>query len=254
MAELELRGGTIEYELCRGDGPPLVFLHEGLGSVGLWRGVPAAVAAATGRTVLTYSRFGYGCSDPVALPRPVRYMHDEALTVLPQLLDALDLHRPVLVGHSDGASIALIHTGARARPVTAAALLAPHVIVEDETIAGIAAARQAYLGSDLRARLGRWHRDVDTAFWGWNDVWLSPEFRGWDVRGYLPTITEPTLILQGEADSYGTWAQVEAIRSGVSGQCDAVKLPGAGHSLHLERRDEVVAALTDFVTTPADRS
>ncbi|MQA14579.1 MAG: alpha/beta fold hydrolase [Pseudonocardiaceae bacterium] len=247
-AELELRGGTIEYELLPGGDPPLVFLHEGLGCLGLWRGLPAEVADKTGRAVLAYSRFGYGCSDPVALPRPVRYMHDEALTVLPELLDALDLHRPLLIGHSDGASIALIHAGARSRPVTALALLAPHVIVEDETVAGIASARDAYLGSDLAARLGRWHRDVDATFWGWNDVWLSPEFRGWDIRGSLPGITEPVLILQGDADSYGTWAQVEAIERGVSGPCRSVPVPGAGHALHLERRAEIVEAVTDFVS------
>lgn len=249
MAELALRGGTIEYELFPGDSPALVFLHEGLGSLGLWRGLPAEVATATGHAVVNYSRFGYGASAPASLPRPTRYMHDEALLVLPELLDALDLSRPVLVGHSDGASIALIHAGARDRAVTALALLAPHVLVEDETIAGIEAARDSYLGSDLPAKLARWHGDADATFWGWNDVWLSPEFRGWDLRDYLPAVTEPTLILQGEADSYGTWAQVEAIEKGVSGACRSVRLPGAGHGLHLERRAEVVEALGEFVTS-----
>jgi pimeloyl-ACP methyl ester carboxylesterase len=249
VAELALRGGRIEYERHPGDWPPLVFLHEGLGSVGLWRGMPAEVAAATGQAVLNYSRFGYGSSTPASLPRPTRYMHDEALGVLPELLDALELARPVLVGHSDGASIALIHAGARCRAVTALALLAPHVIVEDETIAGIEAARASYLGSDLPAKLARWHDDADATFWGWNDVWLSPEFRGWDIRDYLPAVTEPTLILQGEADTYGTWAQVDAIEKGVSGPCRSVRLPGAGHGLHLERRAEIVEALGEFVTS-----
>lgn len=252
MAELELRGGRIEYELMPGTRPPLVFLHEGLGSAELWRGVPAEVAAATGHAVCVYSRFGYGASSGVELPRPVSYMHDEALAVLPELLDALGLHLPVLIGHSDGASIAVIHAGARRRPVTALALLAPHVIVEPETVAGIEDARDAY-GTGLRERLARHHADVDTAFRGWNDVWLSPEFLSWDIREYLPPIEEPVLVVQGGADPYGTWAQVDAVEAGVHGACDVVRLDGVGHSPHLERRDDTVVALVGFVTRLSTR-
>lgn len=249
MAELALRGGTIEYELFPGDSPALVFLHEGLGSLGLWRGLPAEVATATGHAVVNYSRFGHGASAPASLPRPTRYMHDEALVVLPELLDVLELAQPVLVGHSDGASISLIHAGARDRAVTALALLAPHVIVEDETIAGIEAARDSYLSTDLPSKLARWHHDADATFWGWNDVWLSPEFRAWDIRDSLPAITEPVLIVQADADSYGTWAQVDAIEQGVSGPSRSVRLPGAGHGLHLKRRAEIVNALGGFVAS-----
>jgi pimeloyl-ACP methyl ester carboxylesterase len=220
-----------------------VFLHEGLGSAGLWRDFPGRVAEAVGRpTTLVYSRLGYGRSAPVALPRPVSYMHDEALEALPSLLDETGIDRPVLVGHSDGASIALIHAGA-GFPVDALVLLAPHVFVEDRSIAGIEAATVAYEHGDLRRRLTRHHDDVDGAFRGWNDVWLSPSFRSWDITGVLPAITCPVLVVQEQDDPYGTLAQVDAIERGVSGPVERLVLPGTGHSPHLDHPDEVIAAI-----------
>jgi pimeloyl-ACP methyl ester carboxylesterase len=220
-----------------------VFLHEGLGSAGLWRDFPGRVAEAVGRpTTLVYSRLGYGRSAPVALPRPVRYMHDEALEALPSLLDETGIDRPVLVGHSDGASIALIHAGA-GFPVDALVLLAPHVFVEDRSIAGIEAATVAYEHGDLRRRLARHHDDVDGAFRGWNDVWLSPSFRSWDITGVLPAITCPVLVVQEQDDPYGTLAQVDAIERGVSGPVERLVLPGTGHSPHLDHPDAVIAAI-----------
>lgn len=182
MAFVELGGRRVEYEQTPGDpgAPALVFLHEGLGSVGLWRGFPSAVAAATGRRALVYSRFGHGDSDPPRRPRDVGFMHEEALDVLPALLAALDVAEPVLVGHSDGASIALIHAGAHA--VGAVVAIAPHVFVEEDSLAAIRRARETYEHGDLRPRMARHHRDPDVAFYGWSDAWLDPAFRGWDIR------------------------------------------------------------------------
>ena len=176
--------------------------------------MPAALHEATGRRVVTYSRAGYGRSGPAALPRPVSYMHHEADVVLPALLDGLGIERPVLVGHSDGASIALLHAGA-GRPVAGLVLLAPHVVVEDVSVASIAAARDAYATTDLRDRLARYHDDVDATFRGWNDVWLSPAFRSWDITDRLPAIDAPVLVIQGEDDPYGTTRQVDLIAAGV---------------------------------------
>jgi pimeloyl-ACP methyl ester carboxylesterase len=229
-----------------GDEPALVLLHEGLGSVELWRAVPDALHEATGRRVVAYSRAGYGRSGPAVLPRPVSYMHDEADVVLPALLDDLAIARPVLVGHSDGASIAVLHAGA-GRPVAGLVLIAPHVVVEDVSVASIAAARDAYATTDLRDRLARYHDDVDATFRGWNDVWLSPAFRSWDITARLAAITAPVLVVQGADDPYGTTRQVDLIAAGVSGPCDVLLLPGVGHAPHLEAPAEVLAAITAFV-------
>jgi pimeloyl-ACP methyl ester carboxylesterase len=225
--------------------PPLVFLHEGLGSLGLWRSFPDDVRLGVGSpTIVVYSRHGYGRCAVVGDPRPVGYMHHEADVVLPALLERLAIERPILVGHSDGASIALLYAGAGG-PVGGLALLAPHVFVEDVSITGIEAARQAYDGTDLPARLARHHRDGEATFRGWNDVWLSPEFRTWNIEDRLPAIDCPLLLVQGTDDAYGTTAQLDAIERGVSGPVDRVVLPGVGHSPHLEApvatRDAVVA-------------
>jgi len=187
-------------------GPTLVLLHEGLGSVAQWRDVPDRLHALTGRPVLAYSRAGYGQSSPVALPRPLTYMHDEA-ALIPHV------PRPILIGHSDGASIAII-AAPTVQPV-ALVLIAPHVFVEDVSVAAIAAARDNYPA--LRPRLARYHADVDGAFWGWNRAWLDPAFRRWNIEAYLPQITAPTLIVQGDADEYGTLAQVDAIAMQLGG-------------------------------------
>jgi len=235
---------TIDVADLPGVEPAVVLLHEGLGCIAMWRDVPAALQEATGRRVVAYSRAGYGHSLPVALPRPVTYMHDEADEALPALLAQLGIEAPVLVGHSDGASIALLYR----RPVTARVVLAPHVIVEDISVASIAAARTAYETTDLRAKLARYHDDVDVAFRGWNDVWLSPEFRAWDITGRLAAITEPVLAIQGEADAYGTLRQLDLIEAGVSGPFERLVVPGIGHAPHLEAPDLVLPAIIEFLT------
>ena len=218
----------------------LVFLHEGLGSIAQWRDTPAAISAATGRPALVYSRQGYGQSSPVALPRPLTYMHDEAARI-PHVGD------PILVGHSDGASIAIIAAGEGHVKPRALVLIAPHVFVEDISVASIAAARDAYEHGDLRARLAKYHADVDGAFWGWNRAWLDPEFRRWNLEAYLPRITAPTLIVQGSADQYGTLAQVEAIERQLGGPHETLIVEGAGHAPFRDQPALVHARIAEFV-------
>ena len=236
----------LEYAWQGEPGPrALVLLHEGLGSVGLWRDFPRKLAEATGLPVFAYSRPNHGASSASApLPRPVRYMHDEAL-LLPQVLRGAGISEPVLFGHSDGASIALIH--AAREPVSGLVLVAPHVFAEELSLESIAKAREAYETGDLRARLSRWHRHVDAAFWGWNGPWLHPGFRGWNLTGCLPSIAAPALLVQGEADEYGTLAQIEAIQRGLPGRTETLLLPGAGHSPHMDREPEVLSAVSRFV-------
>ncbi|MGH9073197.1 MAG: alpha/beta fold hydrolase [Acidimicrobiales bacterium] len=226
--------------------PPIVLLHEGLGCAARWRDLPGRLGEATGARVVAYSRYGHGASEVLEGGRPPSYMHDEATVALPALRSELGLDRPVLVGHSDGASIAVVHAGSGLWPVAGLVLLAPHVLVEDASLEGIAAARTAYLETDLRARLGRWHRDADATFWGWNDVWLSPEFRAWDIRGSLAGITCPVLVVQGTADPYGTLAQVEAVERGTPAPVERLVLPGAGHAPHEERPEATIPAIVEF--------
>ena len=229
-------------------GPTLIFLHEGLGSVALWRDFPQRVADATARPALIYSRAGYGRSTLLSAARTPRYMHDEALVTLPALLDTLGIVDPILIGHSDGASIALIHAGARVRPVRALVAMAPHVFVEDLSIANIARARHDYESADLRARLSRYHLDVDSASRGWNDIWLSPAFRDWNIESYLPGIDCPLLLIQGRDDEYGTLAQLDAIECQVPGRVDRVELLDCGHSPHRDQPLATLAAITGFVS------
>jgi len=252
MPFVDVGGARIEYErIERGRTPTIVLLHEGLGSVAMWRDFPAAVARAPGHDVLAYSRQGYGRSSPLRGARPVRFMHDEALVVLPRLLDALAVSRPVLLGHSDGASIAIVHSGGSGRAVAGLVLLAPHVMVEEVTVASIAAARRAYETQDLRARLSRYHDDVDGAFRGWNDVWLAPEFRAWNVEEYLPAITCPILAIQGGRDEYGTMEQIDRIERAAR-DVEPLALPGAGHSAHRDCPAEVLGAVGRFVSSLPD--
>jgi pimeloyl-ACP methyl ester carboxylesterase len=248
MALTTVAGGRIEYERIPGarGGPTIVLLHEGLGSISMWRDFPRQVAEVTGHEVLVYSRHGYGRSAPLTAPRSLRFMHDEALIVLPELLDALEIRRPILLGHSDGGSIAIIHAGGSGREVAGLVLLAPHVMVEEISVASIAAARVAYAQGDLRARLARHHDDVDGAFRGWNDVWLLPEFRAWTIEEYLPRITCPVLAIQGEDDEYGTMEQVERIGRAIP-DAQILKLRGCGHSPHRDRAQEVLDAIRGFV-------
>lgn len=230
-------------------GPTLVFLHEGLGSVALWRDFPRRVAEATSLPALIYSRAGYGNSTTLARARTPSYMHDEALAVLPALLDALDIVEPILIGHSDGASIALIHAGSGVRPVRALVAIAPHVFVEDLSVGGIEQARLAYEGTDLRAKLARYHGDVDSAFRGWNDIWLSPAFRDWNIEAFLPGITCPLLLIQGRDDEYGTLAQLDAIERQASGPVERVELAACRHSPHRDQPEATLAAIAGFVST-----
>ncbi len=226
----------------------LVFLHEGLGCVELWRGFPARVVEATGLAAIVYSRAGYGRSSTIDRPRPVEYMHHEALAVLPRLLDELGVDDALLIGHSDGASIALLQAAAQGTRVRGLALIAPHVFVEPISLTGVAAAREAALQTDLLTRLGRYHDDVDAAFWGWNDVWLDPAFATWDIRGCLTAISAPVLVIQGEDDDYGTSAQVDAIVSDRP-ERRAVLLPNCGHSPVRDHADATVALVAEFVAT-----
>ena len=225
---------------------PIVMLHEGLGSVAMWKDFPHRIAQATGREVVAYSRAGYGRSSPAALPFGVRYMHDEALIVLPQLLDALAIEEPVLFGHSDGGSIALIHAAASGRPVAGLALMAPHLFVEDVAVASIAAAGDAWRATDLRARLARYHDDVDAAFTGWNDIWLHPDFRAWNIEGCARALNCPVLAMQGLDDEYGTLDQVRRIARAAP-HVELVELADCRHSPHRDQPDAVLAALARFV-------
>jgi pimeloyl-ACP methyl ester carboxylesterase len=242
-------GHRLDYERIDAGGrdrPTLVLLHEGLGSVAMWRDFPSRLAHATASRVVVYSRHGYGESDPLTTPRTVRYMHDEAEHVLPEFLDALAIERPILVGHSDGGSIAMIHAGGGGRGVTAIVAMAPHVMVEELSITSIAAARDAFRTTRLRRRLARYHADVDGAFLGWNDIWLSPAFRTWNIEAYLPRITCPILAIQGEDDEYGTMEQLARIAEGAP-DVRRLKLADCRHSPHRDQRDAVLDAIARFV-------
>lgn len=247
---IDIGDGQIEYgrlEYIRiGAGPQIVLLHEGLGSVAMWRDFPAALAATTGAEVIAYSRRGYGRSSGLKGPRTLDYMHVEAREVLPAFLKALDIKQPVLLGHSDGASIALIYAGS-GLPSAGIVIMAPHVFVEDVTIASIAAAKEAYRTTDLRQRLGRYHGSPDDAFLGWNDVWLSPEFRNWNIEEFVPPIGVPILAIQGQGDEYGTPAQVEAIRRLARAPCEAELLADCRHSPHRDQPQRTIELIARFV-------
>jgi len=241
-----LESGRLEVLDIAGDAglPALVLLHEGLGSVRLWRGFPSALADATGARVVAFSRFGHGASDRPPQPRTPRFMHEEALEVLPALLTAMDLPEPILVGHSDGASIALIH--ASRHPVRAVVAMAPHVFVEEMCLVEIRAAKRTYEAEGLRERMARHHDDPDTAFYGWNDVWLHPDFPRWDIRDVLPEIACPMLLIQGMQDQYGTLAQLDAVEASAAGPVERLH-PDCHHAPHLEAPEETLAAITAFV-------
>lgn len=248
--EVELAGGpveVIEYPPVTSDGrAAVVMLHEGLGSARLWRSLPAALAQRSGRRVIAWSRHGYGRSGGRASPRPVRYMHEEALGPLCELLASLGASRPVLVGHSDGASIALIHAGS-GHPVAGIVAIAPHVYVEPQSLEGIRAARDRYAGTDLATRLGRHHADPDATFRGWNDIWLSPAFRDWNIEEYLPPIAVPVLVVQADDDEYGTLDQLDRIEAGVGGPFRRVVIPNGGHAPHLSHPNAVLEVIVTFL-------
>jgi pimeloyl-ACP methyl ester carboxylesterase len=251
MAKIEVNGVGIEVQRlndgCGGGRAPIVFLHEGLGSVSMWREWPAQVCAAAGRAGIVYSRRGYGESDPIPDVRGsgrlgADYMHREAFEVLPRLLEALEIESPVLLGHSDGGTIALLH--ASRLSVTSCIVMAPHVIVEDCSVAAIEEARRAY-GSGLRERLQRYHADVDGAFWQWNDVWLSAAFRDFDIRPECRRIDAPLLAIQGENDPYGTLRQIEEIEP--RGRVVREVLPECGHSPQRDQPERTARLVVDFL-------
>lgn len=247
MERIELAWGGVEYRRIEGAQPTLVMLHEGLACAELWRDLPDELARLTGRAVLVYSRYGYGASDPRPAPWPRSYMHDEAIDVLPALLTALDIDDYVLIGHSDGGSIALIHAGGTpAQGLRGVVSLAAHVFTEPSGTASIRAAGQAYESGGLRERLARYHKDVDGCFRGWHDTWTEPSFEDWNLEGYLPAIEVPVLVVQGTDDEYGTQAQVDAIAKGCR-RATPLVLDNCGHIIHRDQREALVAVVVDFV-------
>ena len=227
--------------------PTIVMLHEGLGSVGLWGDFPDKLQAATGAGVFVYSRAGYGNSSPAQLPRRPDYMHVEALDVLPKLLGAIGFRRGLLLGHSDGASIATIYAGGiQDHRVRGLMLIAPHFVVEDISIQSIAKIKDTYATTDLKTRLARWHKDVDNAFLGCNDAWLDPQFRDWDISESLAYVRVPVEIIQGADDQYGTLRQVEIAQAECYCPVDTTIIPGAGHSPHREAPEAALKAVADF--------
>jgi pimeloyl-ACP methyl ester carboxylesterase len=244
-----VQGHNLEVQRIPGrdrEAPELVFLHEGLGSVSHWRDFPARVGEATGAAVTVYSRYGSGQSDVLIESRGVRYMHDEALAALPELLAKLEIENPILVGHSDGGSIALIYAGAQ-DCVRGLVLLAPHVFVEDLSVASIANAKVEFEATNLAEKLGRHHRDVERTFWGWNDIWLHPSFRSWNIEEYLPRITCPILVIQGVDDQYGTMAQAGAIRKQARGPVEVLALEDCRHSPQRDQPHLTLEAASAFV-------
>ncbi|HEY1927930.1 MAG TPA: alpha/beta hydrolase [Caulobacteraceae bacterium] len=247
---LKLDGVQIEYRWfgppVSPARPPVVMLHEGLGSVSTWRDFPDVLAERLVAPVLAYSRRGHGQSDFCPGAREPSYMHHEGEVVLPQLLRALGVERPLLFGHSDGASIALIDASAYPDTVRGLILEAPHVFVEDLTVKSIAAIGAAYASGDLGRRLARHHRDPDHTFWGWNHIWLDPRFRDWNLEARLDRIEAPILLIQGEDDEYGTKAQLEAIVARTS-RTDVLLLEACGHAPHRDRREAVLDSSVQFV-------
>jgi len=231
------------------DAPVLVFLHEGLGCVSMWGDFPRRLADVTGLPALAYSRWGYGASDPCELPRPLDFMHTEAQQVLPALLTAAGIRRHILIGHSDGGSIALIYAGHRPLPGLCGVVTeAAHVFCEPVTLASIRDARRRYQQTDFRQRLQRYHgTNTDTAFWGWNQAWLDPQFTQWNIEAYLPHITVPLLVMQGDRDPYGSQRQVTAISDGVGGPVQVSILADCGHSPHQQQPEAALTAMTDFI-------
>ena len=226
----------------------IVMLHEGLGSVSLWKDFPQRLADATRRRVLAYSRYGYGASDPLAGPRGVDFMHVEALETLPELLDRLNVRDPVLFGHSDGASIALIYAARARRSVSAVIALAPHVFVERYALENIAAARVEFLEGEMRKKLARRHEDVESAFWGWNDIWLSPAFASWNIEALLPEIRCRVLAIQGLDDEYGTLEQIDRVARGLHlAQLTRLELADCSHSPHRDQPGAVLAKTAAFL-------
>ncbi|MGE5115548.1 MAG: alpha/beta fold hydrolase [Betaproteobacteria bacterium] len=252
LVRIDAAGRTVDLEVAfvgaAGAEPPLVFLHEGLGSVAMWKDFPARLCERLGRSGLVYSRFGYGRSTPRPAGErfPVGFMHREARVMLPALLDALGIARADLFGHSDGASIALLAAAHQPARYGAVVVLAPHVFVEPISVESIARAKVAYLEQGLRARLARYHDDVDSAFWGWNDVWLDPDFLAWNIEAEVGAVRCPVLAVQGVDDEYGTLEQIRAIRRRLP-KTRLLELANCGHSPHRDQPEAVIAATAAFL-------
>ena len=238
---------TLRYSPVRANAT-IVMLHEGLGSIAMWKDFPERVAEDTGCGVLVYSRYGHGKSERLAEKRSVDFMHHEAKVILPELLRQFQIEQPILLGHSDGASIALIYAGTWPERVRGLVLEAPHAFVEEFGLRSTVAIRNVYESTELREKLARYHDHVDEMFRGWNDIWLDPQFREWNIEEYLGAITCPTLVIQGEKDEYGTVAHVEAIQRRVPG-AEALILPGCGHSPHRDQPALTLDAISKFVAT-----
>src|ERR1700730_13113633 len=249
---LTIGGSDLEYRMigpAPDAAPTIVMLHEGLGCAALWGDFSDQLQAATSTGVFVYSRAGYGASTKVALPRPLDYMQIEALDVLPKLLETIGFRRGLLLGHSDGASIAAIYAGGTGdHRVRGVAMIAPHFVVEDMGGAAIAETRTDYEAAGLKSKLERWHRDVDNTFYGWNDAWLDPRFREWDISEYLAYIRVPVAILQGADDQYGTIRQIEIAQEECYCPVDVTEIPGAGHQPHREAPGATLAAISEFAT------
>ncbi len=253
FASIDWRGRTVHIEHQwiapeRSGAPLLVFLHEGLGSVAMWKDFPDRLCAEAGVRGLVFSRPAYGQSTPrePGDTWDVDFMHRQAHEVLPAFFQALGItDAPWLLGHSDGGSIALLYAAQFPKAVRGLVLMAPHIFVEDVTITNIELAREAYLSSDLPTKLGRYHDDADSAFWGWNGIWLHPPFRQWNIEAEIAAIRAPVLAIQGVDDEYGTLDQIRGIARKVSGT-QLLELPACGHSPHRDQPGAVIAAATEF--------
>ena len=246
MPHIVAAGHSISYQLLDGAAPTLVFLHEGLGSIRQWREFPGKVAAATGCRALVYDRYGYGDSEVLQESRiGVDFMHREALVALPEILSGLNIQCPILIGHSDGASIALIYAGSF--PVRGLVVMAPHVYVEEFNLNSIRKITASFETSGLKEGLAKYHRDAAKTFRLWSDAWLDPEFRRWNIEEYLPGIRCPLLAIQGESDDYGTMAQLEAIARRVKGACELLELPDCGHAPFKDKPEQVLNSVVSFI-------
>lgn len=249
LHRIDIDGHALECQFIRTDNhaaPTLVFLHEGLGSLALWKDFPAQMASAAKCHALVYSRYGYGNSAPLTESRTIGFMHHEALQVLPELLKRLEIDNPILFGHSDGASIALIYAASTQLPLPGMILLAPHVMIEDMCITSIEGAKQVYETTEMREKLRRYHADPDGAFWGWCNIWLDPGFRAWNIEAEVSKVICPLLVIQGFDDQYGTMEQIDRIAR-LTGDTTLLKLHNCGHSPHRDQPQAVIDAAVKFL-------
>jgi pimeloyl-ACP methyl ester carboxylesterase len=247
---LSIDNSDLEYRMLGpspDQAPTLVLLHEGLGSAALWGDFPEKLQAATGLGVFVYSRAGYGASSPVKLPRPLDYMQREALDVLPKLLDAIGFQHGLIIGHSDGASIAAVYAGGvEDHRIDGVVLIAPHFIVEDMGLKAIAETKAAFETTNLREKLARWHKDVDNTFDGWSGAWLDPKFRSWDISDYLAYVRVPLAVIQGADDQYGTIRQAEIAQEECYCPVEVTMIAGTGHSPHREAPEATLNAISEL--------